>query len=180
MKKLTKTPRPQRLIFSVGRAEAAGFETVFGLGAFVLVAGRRLEPRRWKARKITWNTRSSETPEWMCLESASVAWDSGKRNVGFTNGCLTRKTAGQVRGRLCRPATPQVGGARGPGDPQCSAPSLQPPSKWSARPQPLSRERLAAFPAPPAAASRLDGITGWRQIKCRSSWPAKPRSGGGG
>ena len=31
----------------------------------------------------------------MCLESASVAWGSGTRNVGFTNGCLTRKTAGR-------------------------------------------------------------------------------------
>jgi hypothetical protein len=33
---------------------------------------------------IKWNTRSQETPERTCLESASVAWGSVTRNVGFT------------------------------------------------------------------------------------------------
>jgi 1-deoxyxylulose-5-phosphate synthase len=42
---------------------------------------------------ITWSTRSWETPGWMCLESASGVWVLGTRKVGFTNGCLTRKTA---------------------------------------------------------------------------------------
>jgi hypothetical protein len=40
---------------------------------------------------------STEALEWMCLESASVAWVSGTRNVGFTNGCLTRKGSGPRR-----------------------------------------------------------------------------------
>ena len=31
----------------------------------------------------------------MCLEFALVAWGSETRNVGSTNGCLTRKTAGR-------------------------------------------------------------------------------------
>ena len=75
-------------------------------------------------------------------------------------------------GRLCFPAKPQDGGAQGQGDPQYSAPGFQPSSRWSARLQPSTRERLAVFPHAQAVSSRLDEIAGWQRTKCRSSWKA--------
>jgi hypothetical protein len=58
------------------------------------------------------------------------------------------------RGRLCFPAKPQDGGAQVQGDPQYIAPGFQPSSRFSARLQPLTRERLAVFPHAPAVSSR--------------------------
>jgi|SRR5580692_800542 hypothetical protein len=49
------------------------------------------------------------------------------------------------RGRLCFPAKPQDGGAQVQGDPQYIAPGFQPSSRWSARLQSLTGERLAVF-----------------------------------
>jgi hypothetical protein len=76
------------------------------------------------------------------------------------------------RGRLCFPAKPEDGGAQVQGDPQYSAPGFQPSSRWSARLQPLTRERLAVFPHALAVSSHLDEISGCQRTKCRSSWKA--------
>src|SRR5437660_12684651 len=53
----------------------------------------RIGVNQEKEMTITWNTPSSETPEWMCLESASAAWGSGTRHGGFTSGYSMKKTA---------------------------------------------------------------------------------------
>ena len=51
------------------------------------LTGLKVNAGDGKKGRSPWNTRNSETPEWMCPASALVAWDSGMRSVGFTNGC---------------------------------------------------------------------------------------------
>ena len=92
----------------------------------------------------------------------------------FTTHTTQRDYKFRVRGRLCFPAKPQDGGAQGQGDPQRSAPGFQPLRRWSARLQPLTRERWAVFPHAQAVSSHLDEIAGWQRTKCQSSWKATP------
>jgi hypothetical protein len=92
-------------------------------------------------------------------------------------GCLNRRDY-KFKGRLCFPAKLQDGSAQGQGDPQRNAQGFRPPRRWSARPHPLIRERWAIFPRAQAVFSHPDGIAGWQQTKCRSSWKATlPRDG---